>query len=369
MANDTRDDKPGYIILMGSGETSPSIRKVYDWLFQKSGPSIDVAILETPAGFEPNSDYVAGQIGLYLENHLQNYRPQIHIVPARKRGTPFSPDDPALVKPMYGSNVLLIGPGSPTYAARQLKDSVAWHTLQVRHRQGASLILASATTIASSVHALPVYEIYKVGQDLHWQNGLDFFRPFGLSLIFIPHWNNNDGGDILDTSRCYVGRDRYNQLCAMLSSNHVADHHDTHQDHTIVGLDENTALVVDPANAQCHVMGSGGIVIIRSQTERTFANGDSFSMSELGPFRLPLGAEGIPGEIWQKTQEGVQKATEEKAQQATPSDDVLKLLSQRIEARAKKDWAASDTLRDQIAASGWIVKDTSEGPILEPVTP
>ncbi|MBV7328368.1 hypothetical protein KFU94_08930 [Chloroflexi bacterium TSY] len=156
MTTDAAHHKPGYIILMGSGETSPSIRKVYDWLFQEIGPSIDVAILETPAGFEPNSDYVAGQIGQYLEKHLQNYNPQIHIVPARKRGTPFSPDNPDLIKPMYSANVLMMGPGSPTYAARQLKDSVVWHTLQARHRQGASLILASATTIASSVHALPV---------------------------------------------------------------------------------------------------------------------------------------------------------------------------------------------------------------------
>ena len=41
--------------------------------------------------------------------------------------------------------------------------------------------------------------------------------------------------------------------------------------------------------------------------------------------------------------------------------DVQDMLTQRAEARANKDWALSDVLRDQILASGWQVKDTKEG--------
>ena len=75
--------KPGPIVLLGSGETSPNIRRVYDDLFHRFVPPVNVSILETPAGFEPNSDYVAGQIGAYLEKHLQNHRPAVSIIPAR----------------------------------------------------------------------------------------------------------------------------------------------------------------------------------------------------------------------------------------------------------------------------------------------
>ena len=203
---------PGPIVLLGSGETSPNIRKVYDELFGAQPAPVAVSILETPAGFEPNSDQVAGQIGLYLEKHLQNYSPAISIIPARKRGTAYSPDDPTLLTPLYGANFVLIGPGSPTYAARQLRDSVAWQTVQACQRLGAGIIFASASTIASSRHALPVYEIYKVGDDLHWQAGLDFFGAFGLNLVFVPHWNNNDGGAELDTSHCYLGAARYEEM-------------------------------------------------------------------------------------------------------------------------------------------------------------
>ena len=41
--------------------------------------------------------------------------------------------------------------------------------------------------------------------------------------------------------------------------------------------------------------------------------------------------------------------------------EVTALLDQRAAARAAKDFAASDTLRDQIAALGWAVKDTKAG--------
>jgi cysteinyl-tRNA synthetase len=42
-------------------------------------------------------------------------------------------------------------------------------------------------------------------------------------------------------------------------------------------------------------------------------------------------------------------------------DAVQLLLDARAEARSRKDWSASDTLRDEIAALGWAVKDTKDG--------
>ena len=46
--------------------------------------------------------------------------------------------------------------------------------------------------------------------------------------------------------------------------------------------------------------------------------------------------------------------------------EVLALVEQRQQARAAKDWAESDRLRGEIAALGWIVKDTKDGPKLSP---
>ena len=55
-----------------------------------------------------------------------------------------------------------------------------------------------------------------MGEDPHWKTGLDLFAPFGLRLVFIPHWNNNDGGNELDTSRCFMGLARFERLLERL---------------------------------------------------------------------------------------------------------------------------------------------------------
>ena len=49
-----------------------------------------------------------------------------------------------------------------------------------------------------------------------------------------------------------------------------------------------------------------------------------------------------------------------------PSPEVLAIVEQRQTARTEKQWAESDRLRDAIAALGWVVKDTKEGPKLTP---
>lgn len=51
---------------------------------------------------------------------------------------------------------------------------------------------------------------------------------------------------------------------------------------------------------------------------------------------------------------------------ATVSPEVQALLDQRSAARAGKNWAESDRLRDAIAELGWIVKDTKDGQKLSP---
>ena len=50
-----------------------------------------------------------------------------------------------------------------------------------------------------------------------------------------------------------------------------------------------------------------------------------------------------------------------KAGKATVPAEIQKLLDERAVARAAKNWAESDRLRDAIAAAGWLVKDSREG--------
>lgn len=45
--------------------------------------------------------------------------------------------------------------------------------------------------------------------------------------------------------------------------------------------------------------------------------------------------------------------------------EIEELVQLRQKARAEKNWAESDRLRDAIADAGWIVRDTKEGPVLK----
>ena len=348
----------GLITLFGSGETSPGAQKIYHALFSQMSEAPRVAILETPAGFEPNSDYVAAQVAAYLQKRLQNFRPATTVVPARKRGTAFSPDAPAIVAPLHSANVLFMGPGSPSYAVRQLIDSLAWHTLRARHRLGASLIFSSAMVLAASRHTLPIYEIYKVGEDLHWKAGLDFFGDFGLSLIFVSHWNNGDGGEVLDTSRCYLGQARFGQLLAMLPADPAR---------RVVGIDENTALTIDLAGGRGTVRGAGGVTILHDGAVQRFAAGAEFDLAVLGNYHVPDAQAGIPAAIWETAVAQAASARQARREAPTPDAQAQMLLTQRTAARARKAWAEADRLRAEIEALGWRVLDTPEGPQLEAI--
>ncbi len=343
----------GPILLFGSGETAPGSRPIYDTLLRRLPRPMRIAVLETPAGFQPNSAQVAGRVADFMRHRLQTYRPDIRVIPARKRGTPFSPDDPQIVAPMQGCGAFFLGPGSPSYAVRQLQGSLAWQTLLAHHRLGVALILASAATIAVGRLALPVYEIYKVGADLHWLPGLDLLGPYGLDLIWVPHWNNREGGEELDTSRCFMGRERFARLQALLPPAQ-----------TIVGIDEHTALLLDLESGSGEVLGKGGVTLLRGGQEQRFAAGATFPLAAMGPFTLPqeLPA-GLPQRVWEKAR----VAMPERCAPVPPPEEVWALVRERSRARARRDWATADTLREEILALGWQVLDTPEGPQVEPL--
>jgi hypothetical protein len=346
--------KPGLIVLFGSGETSPSGQKVFDWLLRQLPVPVQVAILETPAGFELNSPQVAGRIASFFSHNLQNYRPRVTVVPARKRGTPFSPDAVEIAAMIPGKDAVFLGPGSPTYAVRQLQDSLAWRATVTSHLRGTALVMASAATIAAAAYALPVYEIYKVGEDPHWKPGLDFFSLYGLSLVLVPHWNNQDGGEELDTSRCYMGRDRFDSLLEMLPPGP-----------TVVGIDEQTALILDLATETCRVMGRGGVTVLSEGKALRFEQGQTFSVRTLGPLQMPGDEILLPPEVAAQVQALQLQAREAAASEPPPQ--IVALVGKRETARSRGDWAVADALRARIEATGWRISDTPEGPRLESI--
>jgi hypothetical protein len=335
----------GLIALLGSGETSLAGGRIFETIAQALPRPLRIAVLETSAGFELNSPQVAGRVVDFLKIRLQNFSPQIDVIPARKRGTPFSPDDPQILQPLLQATLIFMGPGSPTYAVRQLKGSLAWDLVRARHCLGAALVFASAAVIAVGAFSLPVYEIYKVGEDVTVVPGLDLFADFNLPLSLIPHWNNTDGGVDVDTSRCFVGIERFNQWCTMLPPGH-----------TTVGLDEHTGIIIDFAAGKCTVSGVSSVTLLRACNPEIFPAGADFPVTELGQFRWPVNPEtGISTRAW----EMVKNAAQEPGLEAPA--EVLRLAEERQRARDRQDWTASDDLRQQMEMLGWTVQDSPEG--------
>lgn len=336
----------GRIAFLGSGETSLAGGRIFESLARLIPEPLHVSVLETPAGFELNASIVAARVGDFLKIRLQNYKPTIDLIPARKQGTEFSPNNIEILKPLLRANIIFMGPGSPTYLARQLHGSLAWDIIRARHRLGATLIFSSAATISVGAWVLPVYEIYKVGEDVHAKEGLNFFSDLGMDLSFVPHWNNAEGGTDLDTSRCFVGIERFDQWLKLLPPENI-----------LVGLDEHSGIIMDFEKDTCDVHGVSSVSVVKNTSMKMYPAGAKFSLNELGNFNLSDPIEkGIRPEVWEMVLNASKAIDEE-----TPPDETLKLLEQRKDARARKDFAESDRLRGQIAELGWIVQDGKDG--------
>lgn len=263
--------RPGRVALFGSGETARAGRRAHELLLERYPKPVSVAILETPAGFQPNAGVLAEKVRAFFQHSLQNFRPELSIVPARWRGPgEHGADEPALAEPLSRAEYIFAGAGSPTYAVRHLADTLVWELTRERLRAGATLALASAMALAVSARTLPVYEIYKVGTELHWTPGLDLLGEYGLDLTIVPHWNNAEGGVELDTSRCYMGRERFAVLCAQLPPRSA-----------ILGIDEHTIAVVDLATESVEVHGVGEVAVIRGDEMATYAAGTRFPLHVL----------------------------------------------------------------------------------------
>jgi cysteinyl-tRNA synthetase len=103
--------------------------------------------------------------------------------------------------------------------------------------------------------------------------------------------------------------------------------------------------------------------VLHSREEQRFEHGSSFRLSTLEPFQQPLGQVGLPAEVEMLARSAHSPTPPEVV--PSPPREVLHLVQEREAARARRDWAAADALRSKIAALGWQVLDTQDGPHLE----
>ena len=257
--------KKGIIALIGSGELTSTMVEVHKMLLSRLGNKPVAAFLDTPAGFQLNADQIAAKAVDYFARSVG-----YHIDIASYRSKVIEEMDAALAfQKLREAEYILMGPGSPTYALDHLTNSPIPSILIDTIRQGGCLVAASAAALTMGRHTLPVYEIYKVGQPLHWQTGLNLLQEFGIQLAVVPHWNNAEGGTH-DTSCCFMGKARFKMLTDLLD-----------QTAPILGLDEHTACVIDLANDSFQIHGIGTVTYLASNRRLRFSSGTDYPLSIL----------------------------------------------------------------------------------------
>lgn len=250
---------PRIVAIMGSGETAPTMVSTHQRLFARLSPQSTAVLVETPYGFQENADEISQRTVDYFARNVGRA-----VTPL---GLRTDDTDDAAVARLQAADYVFAGPGSPTYALDRWRGSVFADVVVGKLRTGGIVVFASAAAVGLGRCALPVYEIYKVGQRPHWVDGLDLLAVAGIDAAVIPHFDNAEGGTH-DTRFCYLGARRLQQMERDLDPTTV-----------VIGVDEHTALLLDLDASTLVVEGRGDVTIRRGGTTlRTITAGTTLSV-------------------------------------------------------------------------------------------
>ncbi len=315
---------PRILAIMGSGETAPTMAKVHRALFARFGDGpAPATVIDTPYGFQENADEISGRIVDYFR---QSVGRTFTVASYRRREIPPLDAAPALGR-IREARYVLAGPGSPSYALRQWAGGPIPGALADKLAGGGVLTVASAVALTVGVVTIPVYEIYKVGADPYWLEGLDLLGPAtGLKAAVVPHFDNAEGGTH-DTRFCYVGERRLGILERALPEGSF-----------ILGVDSHTALVLDLDARTAGVFGLGGVTVRADGRSAVFPSGSEVlidALAEVGRSR----AAGEPVDVgWDSTAMGISRGSGRQDPTESPlRDEVARLEGAFVDALVRRD--------------------------------
>src|ERR1700693_5401036 len=258
---------PRLICVMGSGETTPTMVSVHADLLSRLGPRpVPAVLLDTPFGFQENAQDISERTVAFFRDRVGF---PITVASFRNREEATALEYETMLSRVAEARYVFAGPGSPSYALRQWLGTAVPDLLAAKLRDGGCVTLASAAAVGIGMYALPVYEVYKVGEDPRWLEGLDLLSATGLRAAVVPHYNNAEGGTH-DTRFCYMGERRLRILEELLP-----------EGVDILGVDEHTAAVFDLDAATVTIRGRGGLPLRRQGRSQRFENGTTLPVSDL----------------------------------------------------------------------------------------
>jgi hypothetical protein len=261
---------PRILTIMGSGETAPTMVTTHRMLAAKLPKPARATLLDTPYGFQENAPELATKAVEYFKTSIN--------ITLDVAGLTQMIDADALavergLQLVADAQYVFAGPGSPTYALRQWAGTPLAGLLTKKLRDGGIVTFASAAALTLGRFTLPVYEIYKVGEEPRWLEGLNILGEVGINAALIPHYNNAEGGHH-DTRFCYMGERRLSMLERELPD-----------DVYVLGVDEHTGVVIDVDAQIATVVGKGVLTIRVKGVSTEIASGEVLPLDRL---REPL---------------------------------------------------------------------------------
>jgi cyanophycinase-like exopeptidase len=275
IVDDGRVPLPRVLVILGSGETSPTMVTPHQQVFAQlgaDGAAVNAVCLDTPYGFQENADELTERVCGFFAASVGRV-----VQPVRFRSRAEADADPAShaeqMAALAAARWVFAGPGSPSYALRQWTGSLVPAALDSRLAtggEGGAVVFASAAALTLGLVTVPVYEVYKVGEEPRWLDGLDVLgRATGLRAAVVPHFDNTEGGTH-DTRFCYLGERRLAVLEAQLPP-----------DCFVLGVDEHTGLVLDLDAGSGHVIGRGNVTVRAGGGSSTYPSGSALAIAEL----------------------------------------------------------------------------------------
>jgi len=240
---------PRILAIMGSGETAPTMNAPHRAIFERLGADAKAVLLDTPFGFQENAPILAAKAIEYFRDAVG--RP-VEAAGLTRTDTGDTVAVERGVAKVRSADWVFAGPGSPTFALDQWKNTPVPDALADKLRSGGAVVFSSAAALTLGKATVPVYEIYKVGVDPYWLEGLDVLAEVGLDVAVIPHYDNAEGGNH-DTRFCYLGERRLAMLETTLPEGCF-----------VLGIDEHTGVVMDLDADTAEIVGKGAVTLRRN---------------------------------------------------------------------------------------------------------
>ena len=236
---------PGTLALVGSGEYLPQMNEVDRFLLGTLGGAdkVRVAVIPTASALE------LGMPERWNEQGAQHFRALGADVTPIMLLSRDDARDAHVVDSLRGADLYYFSGGNPEHVVETLSDTPAWDVIRAGYVAGAVIAGCSAGAMMLGGYTLSVRSVMR-GEPPRWVPALGLIP----GIVVMPHF---------DRVADFAGQEVFRAILASAPAST-----------TLLGIDEDTALVCAPADEAptmlvWHVIGRQNVSVFRSGGERT----------------------------------------------------------------------------------------------------